>query len=123
MEITRQVLLDASADEVWAELVDEDARADWLGERRAIEILSAEPGRSLRWRWSDPAADRRGEGSTVTIELEETDDGRTQLTVTERAGASACTLGPATVDVEAWDRRLLGLELRCLARPEALTPV
>src|SRR5690606_24016029 len=99
MEITRQVLLDASADEVWAELVDEDARADWLGEHRDIEILAADPGRTLTWRWSEPTADHDGAGSTVTIELEETDDGRTQLTVTERAGASACTLGPATVDV------------------------
>jgi hypothetical protein len=59
--------------------------------------------------------------STVTIELESADDGLTRVTVTERAAAPHCTLS-ASVDVEAWDRRLLGLELRCLAPAGARTP-
>ena len=114
MEIRRQVVLDADVDEVWQALVDEEIRSEWLDDERSVDVLTADAGRALTWRWAAP--DRHGVESTVSIELDTTDDGRTQLTITERAASAECSLGAATVDVEAWDRRLLGLELRCLVR-------
>jgi uncharacterized protein YndB with AHSA1/START domain len=123
MEITRTVLLEAGVDEVWHALTDEDARRDWLEDARPIEVLEARPGEVLAWRWEDADA---GTASVVTVHLESTDDGDTVLTVTETLAAGpSCTLGAASVDVDVWDRRLLGLELRCARRAEAaaLAPV
>jgi uncharacterized protein YndB with AHSA1/START domain len=112
MEITRQVVLEADVEEVWLALVDAEVRSEWLEDERPLDVIRADVGRSLTWRWAEP--DRRGVESTVTVEIESTDDGRTNLTVTERAGSADCSLAAASIDVEAWDRRLLGLELRCL---------
>ena len=33
--------------------------------------------------------------------------------------SASCTLDSAVIDVDAWDRRLLGLELRCVLRAAA----
>jgi uncharacterized protein YndB with AHSA1/START domain len=112
--VSRDVLLDSDLDEVWLALVDAEIRAEWLDDDRPIEIVRADTGRRLEWRWCTP--DHHGVESTVTIELATTDDGRTHLTVTERASATAhCSLAEAVVDVAAsWDHRLLGLELRCM---------
>jgi uncharacterized protein YndB with AHSA1/START domain len=121
MEITRQVLLEADVDEVWLALTDEDARQEWLDDPRPLEVVRARTGEELTWRWDDPD---RGTSSVVTLHLEATDDGDTLLTVTETlAAAPACSLDAATVDVDAWDRRLLGLELRCVLRADALAGV
>jgi uncharacterized protein YndB with AHSA1/START domain len=118
MHITREVVLDADLDEVWNALIDRDQRADWLDDDRPLQILHVDTGRSLTWRWSAP--DPQGVESTVDLELEATEDGRTRLTVVERAtAATRCTLDQAVIDVDAWDRRLLGLELRCMVRATA----
>ena len=118
MHITREVVLDADRDEVWQALIDRDQRADWLEDDRPLQILHADTGRRLTWRWTAP--DVHGVESTVELELEATDDGRTRLTVVERpTAAAACSVDSAVIDVEAWDRRLLGLELRCLVRATA----
>lgn len=111
--VTREVRLDGDPEEVWQALVDADRRAEWLDDDRPIEVVRVEAGRCIEWRWRTP--DAHGVESTVTIELERAADGRTHLTVTERASAAAsCSLGAPAVDVAAqWDRRLLGLELRC----------
>jgi uncharacterized protein YndB with AHSA1/START domain len=120
--VTRDVVLEDDPAEVWQLLVDAEARAAWLDDDRPIEVVVAEVGRRFEWRWATP--DHHGVESTVTIELTTTDDGRTHLTVTERASAAApCTVATPFVDVAAaWDQRLLGLELRCLlgARSPAL---
>jgi uncharacterized protein YndB with AHSA1/START domain len=112
--VTRDVLLDGDLEEVWHSLVDAPSRTEWLDDDRPIEIVRAEVGRHLEWRWCTP--DHHGVESTVTIELATTDDGRTHLTVTERVSAAAnCSLVEPVVEVAAaWDRRLLGLELRCM---------
>lgn len=115
MHVTREIVLDADLDQIWQALIDEEQRADWLGDDRPIELLYAEEGRSLGWRWATP--DAHGVESTVEFELETTDDGCTRLTVTERATAAArCSLDAPVIDVDAWDQRLLGLELRCVVR-------
>jgi uncharacterized protein YndB with AHSA1/START domain len=114
VEIRRDVTLDADLDHVWAQLIDEEARRHWLDDDRPIALLAAEPGRALTWRWLDP--DRHGVRSVVTIELEEVDATRTRLVVTERAAGPPSTLGAAVLDAGAWERRLVGLELRCMAR-------
>ena len=60
----------------------------------------------------------------MTITLEQTDDDRTVLTVTERGAATAdCSVAEASIDVGAWDRRLLGLELRCGIRADVFAGV
>jgi uncharacterized protein YndB with AHSA1/START domain len=122
MHITREVVLDADLDEVWRALIDDELRAEWLGEARPLAILHADEGRTLEWRWASP--DAHGIESKVELELRTTDDGRTRLTVTERTTAAAdCSLEAPSIDVEAWDRRLLGLELRCMSRASALVRV
>lgn len=117
--VRRDVLLDSDLDEVWHALVDAEIRTEWLDDDRPIQIVHADAGRRLEWRWCAP--DHHGVESTVTIELAATDDGRTRLTVTERASATAnCSLAEAVVDVAAtWDHRLLGLELRCMSGARA----
>lgn len=118
MQITREVVLDADRDELWQALIDEEARAEWLDDQRPIEVLALQPGQAITWRWCAP--DAHGATSTVAIELETVAGGRTKLTVTERRTAAAsCTVGDATVDVDTWDRHLLGLELRCVLRAAA----
>jgi uncharacterized protein YndB with AHSA1/START domain len=120
MEIRRQVLLDADIDEVWHALTDDRARSAWLDDPRPLDILRCVQDHEVTWRWDDPDHDSF---STVTIQIESTDEGDTLLTVTETfAAAPTCSLDVATVDVEAWDRRLLGLELRCACR-SMLAPV
>ncbi len=121
-EITRQVVLDADCESVWELLVDEQARADWLDDDRALDVVQTEYARAITWRWDAP--DDRGVTSTVTITLEQTDDDRTVLTVTERGAAAAdCSVAEASIDVGAWDRRLLGLELRCGIRADVFAGV
>jgi uncharacterized protein YndB with AHSA1/START domain len=120
--ITREVLLDAACEEVWGLLVDERERSDWLDDDRPIQIVRADHGRSLTWRWHD--RDAPSIESTVEITLERTEDDQTVLTVTERrAGASTCSVTDAAVEVDQWDRRLLGLELRCGLHVPALVGV
>jgi uncharacterized protein YndB with AHSA1/START domain len=122
MHITRQVVLDADRDELWHALIDEEARAEWLEDERPIEVVALRPGAAITWRWCAP--DRHGTTSTVAIELETIADGRTKLTVTERrTAAPSCTIADATVDVDTWDRHLLGLELRCVLRAAASVAV
>ena len=118
MRITREVVLDADLDSVWQALIDDEVRADWLGDDRPLEILRVDHGRALSWQWTAP--DAHGVESTVELELDTTDDGRTLLTVVEQPTASArCTIDSAVIDVDAWDQRLLGLELRCVLRAAA----
>jgi len=104
--VTRKVVLPAGPDEVWATLTTPEELSVWLGEvvelelepggslvvrerdgitRRGV-VETAEPGRTLSFRWRRLAGAGRslevGEATRVTFVLE-ADPGGTRLTVTE----------------------------------------
>ncbi len=71
------VVIDAPADEVWEQLVDDEARQAWLDDDRPIDIESVEEERRLVWWWAGD------EGlSRVEIELVPLVSG-TRVTVSE----------------------------------------
>jgi len=133
--VTREVVLDTTADELWTLLTDPTELGDWLGDEvrfdptpggaasvvdggtvRHGRVLEAERGRRLGFTWW-PADDETA-ASTVSFTLAE-EEGRTRLTVVEtipapQGTAKACSLVDAGA---AWDDRLLGLEVRLLTRP------
>jgi uncharacterized protein YndB with AHSA1/START domain len=139
--VTREVVLDTTAEDVWALLTDSTELGSWLGDEvrldptpggaahiregdgtvRVGRVTLADKGRQLGFRWWP--ADDEAMASTVTFTLAEEGD-RTRLTVVETlastTGAStggttrACLLADAG---ELWDDRLLGLERRLLGRP------
>ena len=112
MEITREIELDAPADEVWRLLSDPDELAGWVGDEvRSAEVARHDDTRRVAWSWAP-----NGIATQVEVELVESGD-RTVLKVVERgpfAAARACSIG------DAWDDRLFGLEVRCLADRFAL---
>lgn len=129
--ITRTLTLDAPISDVWDELTDAEALADWLGLvvdgsvaagatgthredgiERDVRFLDVDVARGVSWRWGDD-----GDAATVSITLA-TDGDTTTVTVTETWGAAAsCSVTEARADgsFDAWDRRLLGLELRTVS--------
>src|SRR5580765_4161434 len=79
MRVTREVVLDCSADDAWDLLTDPGELADWLG--RSIDFELEQVGeRELSFVWADGGR----EPSRVQFALEEVDGG-TRLTVTETA--------------------------------------
>ena len=127
MEITRDIVLDAGAQEVWDCLTDDAALSEWLdgdaavdaraggrgvvteadGTVRQLLVERADEGDTLVWTWWNP--DRRDEPpSTVTFALEELEPGRTRLVVTERALQPGAMGGGGP---RAWDARLARLEV------------
>ncbi len=112
MEVIREITLDTAADEVWRLLSDPEELAAWVGDEVRDAAVRTGEG-VVSWTWAPD-----GVASTVELTLAE-DGGRTTVRVVERrpvatSGARACSIG------DAWDDRLLGLELRCLRR--ALIP-
>ena len=101
MEVVREVIFEAPAEEVWEALTDPDRLEEWFandvefdpeqggtfrwdnGEVRHAIVEELESGRRLALRWWDPA---RPEESEVTFTLDETEEG-TRLVVTETATA------------------------------------
>lgn len=57
------VVIDATPDEVWEQLVDDEAREAWLDDDRPIDIESVEEHRRLVWWWS-------GEEGLSRVEIE-----------------------------------------------------
>jgi uncharacterized protein YndB with AHSA1/START domain len=112
-EITREITLDADADDVWHLLSDPEELAAWVGDEvRTADVRIGDTG--ITWTWAPDGVD-----STVELTVVEVGE-RTTVRVTERrvgatASARACSIG------DAWDDRLLGFELRCLTR-RALIP-
>jgi uncharacterized protein YndB with AHSA1/START domain len=123
-EVTRTVDLDATVDEVWTALTDDQERAAWFGgdgqidirpggvgevagpdgSVQRIEVDTVEPGRRLGWRWSPKSG---GAASDVEFVLDPLPRGA-RLTVTERRVAGTgpqASIAPAVTD------RLLDLEL------------
>ena len=110
MEVTREITVDAAPDEVWRFLVDPDELAGWVGDDvRGADVRIGTGG--LSWTWAP-------DGVESAVELTVVEDaGRTTVRVTERragGAARACSVG------DAWDERLFGLEVRCLARTLAI---
>jgi uncharacterized protein YndB with AHSA1/START domain len=107
MEVVREVLLPAPAEEVWESLTDADWLEEWFatdvdfdlergegvfrwsdGEERRAVVADSEKGRRLALRWWDPGAS--GSETDVVFTLEEVAEG-TRLVVTETAtGPRAC---------------------------------
>jgi uncharacterized protein YndB with AHSA1/START domain len=119
--VRRSVTLDASSDEVWRLLSDADELASWLGTVdggtlhepdgtvRHFVVDDVVEGSRLALTWWRDGED---EVSEVVLTVDETDAG-TRVTVEERAvlaGGRTCQAG------DAWDDRLLGLELTSLRR-------
>lgn len=104
MEVTREITVDAGADDVWPLLSDPDELAAWVGEEVRTADIRVGDG-SLTWTWSPDGVE-----STVELTVVEEADRTTVRVVERRASARACSIG------DAWDDRLLGLELRCLQR-------
>ncbi len=53
MAVRREIEIEASPEEVWEALVDEERRDDWLGEDdREIEVEAADAPHRLVWWWS-----------------------------------------------------------------------
>jgi uncharacterized protein YndB with AHSA1/START domain len=97
VEITRELVLPAPADEVWEALTDPDRLAEWFandveldlrtgglgvfrwdnGEIRRAVVEEVDPPRRFGFRWTDDDAD-----SEVLFELDEIPDG-TRVTVRE----------------------------------------
>jgi uncharacterized protein YndB with AHSA1/START domain len=107
MEVVREVLLPAPAEEVWESLTNADRLEEWFatdvdfdlergdglfrwedGEERRAVVADSEEGRRLSLRWWDP--DTAGSETLVVFTLEEVSEG-TRLVVTETAtGPQAC---------------------------------
>jgi uncharacterized protein YndB with AHSA1/START domain len=106
VEITRELVLPASADEIWEALTDPDRLAEWFandveldlrpggqgvfrwdnGETRTAVVEDVDPPRRLGFRWSD------GDASEVVFELDEVSEG-TRLTVRETSCEFSAALG------------------------------
>jgi uncharacterized protein YndB with AHSA1/START domain len=139
--VTREVVLDTTADDLWTLLTDPTELGSWLGEEVRLDprpggaaqvldvngtvrrgrVLEADEGRRLGFTWWPE--DDEALASTVSFTLTE-EDGRTRLTVVETlpsrtvptagGAARACARSDAGA---AWDDRLFGLEARLLCRP------
>ena len=133
-EVTRSVDLDAAPEEVWDAIVDDDARASWLGgetqldpvpggdgyattedgERRRLHVDEVEAGRRLTFRWWPDAG---GEASSVELVVLPRPGGST-LTVTERLPVARASAAAPFVS-----GRLLDLELSLLLRRMGLLAI
>lgn len=112
MELVREITVDADADEVRRLLTDAEELAAWVGDE--VRLADVRVGRTgVAWTWSPDGVE-----STVEVTIAESDAGTTVRVVERRAtGARAsCSIG------DAWDDRLLGLELRCLGLRRAPIP-
>jgi uncharacterized protein YndB with AHSA1/START domain len=137
MDVTREVVLEATVADVWTALTDPEELSAWFGGdvtinptvggtaafvedgvRRSAIVDAIDEGRrlALRW-WSDAEPD---DVSSVVFTVEEIGE-RTRVVVTEtfpaacaRAGGAWCAVGEASVQ---WHERFVGLELRFLAAP------
>lgn len=130
MEITREVVVAASVDDVWQLLTDEDELATWLADSVRLDprpggagrfadgdtawlarVEDVDEGRRLRLTWWPEGG---GPVSDVTFTVDAAERG-TRLIVVERVTGGVSLKGRAP-EASVWDDRLLGLELRCLAR-------
>lgn len=125
--VVRRVALGCDREEAWSLIATAEGLERWLGREVRLEpvaggrlglrddggalrigqVVAVDEGRSLTFEWAE-AGDAAAR-STVSLTLDEGDDGTTQVTVEERASGgrvAACADAGA-----AWDDRLLALEL------------
>ena len=109
-DVTKEVELPASPDEVWEQVADSDQLGEWLeadveldprpggsgsfrfadGEVRRALVRDAEPGRRLAFTWWPLTGVDVGRATSVTITIEPTDAGsRLRLVETARARTRA----------------------------------
>jgi uncharacterized protein YndB with AHSA1/START domain len=109
-DVTREVELPASPDEVWEQVADSDRLGEWLeadveldprpggsgsfrfadGEVRRAMVRDVEPGRRLAFTWWPLTGEDVGRSTSVTITIQPTDTGsRLRLVETARARARA----------------------------------
>src|SRR5215207_8531821 len=109
-DVTREVELPASPDEVWDQVADSDRLGEWLeadveldprpggtgsfhfadGEVRRALVRDVEPGRRLAFTWWPLTGEEVGRATTVTITIEPLDAGsRLRLVESPRARARA----------------------------------
>ena len=109
-DVTRDVELPATPDEVWQQVAESDQLGDWLdadveldvrpggagsfrfadGEERRAMVREVEPGRRLAFTWWPLAGEDVGRATSVTITIERTDAGsRLRLVESARARARA----------------------------------
>lgn len=125
------IRLDASPDEVWSVIADDDELSAWLGTDaeldvspggeghvidddgvlRRIRVEDVDEGRSIRWSWW-PDADESG-ATVVEITIEPNEEG-TEVHVVEIAPSASVGGG--------WSGRLMSMELCLLVKGE-LVPV
>jgi uncharacterized protein YndB with AHSA1/START domain len=129
-EIVREVVLDASIAEVWELLTVEGELAAWLGDSVSLEPrpgatgVIAEGDETWRVRVDEVDAHRHvrmswwpedgGAASEVSFTIATVEHG-TRVVVRERIAGGAGPKGRRLAG-SVWDDRMLGLELRCLAR-------
>ena len=130
--VTREVELDATTEEVWEAITDDDERATWFGgatefelepggegfatdpdgQRRAVRVDEVEPGRRLSFDWWPEGEDDTA--SRVELEVIPLEDGsRLRVTETFPATTPVMTVQAAAA---AGPMSLLDLELRFLCR-------
>lgn len=115
--VTREVTVDAPAEEVWSAITDDEARRSWLGDDgsdRVVDVEHAVEGEQVTWTWWPPE-EGPDAASRVTITLSPHPDGTTGVRVVEQlppsASARAQTGAFAGEEQATWAERLLGLEL------------
>ena len=109
-DVTREVDLPASPEEVWEQVTESDQLGEWLeadveleprpggsgsfrfadGEVRRALVRDVEPGQRLAFTWWPLTGDDVGRATSVTITIERTDAGcRLRLVESARARARA----------------------------------
>ena len=109
-DVTKEVELPASPDEVWEQVADSDRLGEWLeadveldprpggsgsfrfadGEVRRAMVRDVEPGRRLAFTWWPLTGEDVGRSTSVTITIEPSDVGsRLRLVETAHARARA----------------------------------
>ena len=84
MEVTRDVDVEASPEEVWEALATEEGRERWLDEpEREIHVQELEPPSRVVWWWGSD----RHPFTEVRFEIAPAAGGRARVTVTESAPA------------------------------------
>jgi uncharacterized protein YndB with AHSA1/START domain len=113
-DVTREIDLPASPDEVWKQVADSDRLGDWLdadveldarpggagsfrfadGEVRRALVREVEPGERLAFTWWPLTGEDVGRATTVTITIEPTGSG-SRLRLVESAPARSRALAGA----------------------------
>jgi uncharacterized protein YndB with AHSA1/START domain len=116
-EVTREIDLDATAEEVWRLVADPEELAGWVGDEvRTAQVVSDDGGRRLSWAWAP-------DGVESTVELTVVEEGdRSRVRVTERS-AGVATASARACSLTRWDDAFLALELRALTWTHRLVGV